>query len=213
MDFRPNTYDTTLRGMLHKLKMVQAITQNLENANSIGYKRQIPESMSFGTILNEITLKDTSVGPLKKTNNTFDLAIEGNAYFLVDAGDGSLTQARNGNFRLNEKGELATQDGKKVVVIERSDKPVSLASDFDIKINENGEIFVGLERYGRIAMKIMDNKPVRIHQGFVEGSNVDLGKDMATLMMTFRSFEALEKSLGMEAGLDKELIEKYGRNV
>ena len=212
MNFRPNTFDTTLQGMLHKLKMIHAITKNLENANTIGYKRQIPESMSFGKILNEITLKDNAVGPLKKTINPFDLAIDGNAYFLIDTEDG-LVETRNGNFRLDENGELVTQEGKKVVVIEKTDKQLSLASDFNVKINENGEIFVGDEKYGRIATKIMDNKPVKVHQGFLEGSNVDLGKEMGTLMMTFRAFESLEKSLGMEASLDKELIEKYGRNV
>ena len=59
----------------------------------------------------------------------------------------------------------------------------------------------------------MDNKPVKIHQGFIEGSNINLVGEMTSMLLVFRSFEASEKTLGMEASVDKELIEKYGRNV
>lgn len=212
MNYRPNTFDTTLSGMLNKLKMIQIVTQNIGNVNSIAYKRQIPESLNFESVLSEVAMRDSSQGQLKKSSSKFDLAIEGNAYFLVESKDG-LRQVRNGNFKLNEKGNLTTQEGNEIVIVEKTDKPVSLATTDDIHINQNGEIFVGTERYGRIAMKIMDNKPVKVQQGYLETSNVDLSSEMMTLMMVFRAFEASEKTLGMEASVDKELIDKYGRNV
>lgn len=212
MNYRPNTFDTTLSGMLNKLKMIQIVTQNIGNVNSIAYKRQIPESLNFESVLSEVAMRDSSQGQLKKSSSKFDLAIEGNAYFLVESKDG-LRQVRNGNFKLNEKGNLTTQEGNEIVIVEKTDKPVSLATTDDIHVNQNGEIFVGTERYGRIAMKIMDNKPVKVQQGYLETSNVDLSSEMMTLMMVFRAFEASEKTLGMEASVDKELIDKYGRNV
>lgn len=212
MDYRPNTFDTTLGGMLHKLKMIQLITNNVGNATTVAYKRQIPESLNFKSVLNEVAMRDDSQGQLKKSTSKFDLAIEGNAYFLVESKDG-LRQVRNGNFKLNEKGNLVTQEGNEVVIIEKTDKPVSLATTDDIRINQNGEIFVGTEKYGRIAMKIMDAKPVKVQQGFLETANVDIASEMMTLMMVFRAFEASEKALGMEASIDKELIDKYGRSV
>jgi flagellar basal body rod protein FlgF len=113
----------------------------------------------------------------------------------------------------NDKGLLVTKDDQEVIIVEKTDKPISLTKQYDLRINENGEIFAGGERYGRIAMKIMDNKPVKLHQGFVEGSNVNLMSEMVALSLTFRSFEASEKALGMETSVDKDLIEKYGRNV
>ena len=208
----PNTFGHTISGMLHKLKIIQAITANISNANSIGYQRQIPESISFQSVLNEATMRDQSQGELKKTNDKFDLAIEGNAYFLVESKNGQMP-TRNGKFQLNEKGKLVTSEGNEVIVVEESDEPISLAKSNDIHINENGEIFVGTKRYGRIAMQVLDNKPVKVHQGFIEGSNVNLMTEMIALQMAFRSFESSEKTLGMEASADKELIEKYGRNV
>ena len=214
MENKPNTYGPVIHGMLHKLKIIQAIASNIANANSAGYQRQIPESLSFQSILDEKAMRDTSQGQFEKTNNKFDLAIEGNAYFLVEGDDGP-TISRNGKLHLNEKGNLATQDEKEVIVVEKTDKPISLAKDHDIRINQNGEIFIGTEkeRYGRIAMQVLDNKPVRIHQGFVEGSNVNLMNEMISLSMAFRNFESSEKMLALESSIDRDLIDKYGRNV
>ena len=207
-----NLYSQTVNGMLNKLKMIKAVANNIANAGTSGYKREIPESVNFKSVLNEVTLKDSSQGPLKKTGNQLDIAVEGNAYILVES-EGGPIPTRNGRLSFNDKGSLVTQDGHEIIIIEKTDKPISLTKQYDIKINENGEVFAGGERYGRIAMKIMDNKPVRLHQGFIEGSNVSLMSEMVAMSLTFRSFEASEKALGMETSADKDLIEKYGRNV
>ena len=212
MTNRPSNFGPTVAGMMQKLKMIQAIASNIENANSLGYQRQIPESISFKSVLDETAQRDSTQGQLQKTNEKFDLAIEGDAYFLVEGKNG-IEQTKNGQFHLNEKGELTTQDRREVIVVEKTDKPLSLAKDFDIHINQKGEISVGTERYGRIAMQILDSKPVKVHQGFVEGSNVNLMTEMLPLSMASRNFEASEKILGMESSVDRDLIEKYGRNV
>ena len=207
-----NTYSQTVNGMLNKVKLMKAVANNIANAGTSGYKREIPESTNFQSVLNEVTLKDSSQGPLKKTGNQLDIAIEGNAYILVESKDGPIP-TRNGKLSFNDKGLLVTQDGQEIIIVEKTDKPINLSKQSNISINENGEVFAGGERYGRIAMKIMDNKPVRLHQGFIEGSNVNLMSEMVALSLTFRSFEASEKALGMETSVDKDLIEKYGRNV
>ncbi|OGI18484.1 MAG: hypothetical protein A3B68_06995 [Candidatus Melainabacteria bacterium RIFCSPHIGHO2_02_FULL_34_12] len=212
MTNQPNTYGPAVAGMLHKLKMIQAISNNISNINSIGYKRQIPESISFESVLSETALKDDTSGALTRTGNKFDLALEGNAYFLIESENGPVP-TKDGRFRLNEKGKLCTPDGKELVVVEKTDKPISLARETDININQKGEIFIGTERYGRIAIKVMDNNPVRVHQSYLEGSNVSLMNEMISLAMAFRSFEASEKMLGLESSADRDLIEKYGRNV
>ena len=209
---QPNTYSQTVNGMLNKLKMIKATSSNIANAGTAGYKREIPESVNFKSVLSEVTLRDQAQGTLKKTGNMLDVAIEGNAYILVESENGPVP-TRGGKLSFNDKGSLVTHDGHEVVVVEKTDKPINLSREYDLRINENGEIFAGTERYGRIAMKIMDNNPVRVHQGFVEGSNVNLVNEMVSLSLAFRSFEASEKALGMEMSIDKELIEKYGRNV
>ena len=215
MNDQSKTFGPTIQGMLYKLKMIQAVASNIANAATLGYKREIPESIDFKSVLSSITdkpLRDNTSGQFQKTGNKLDLAIEGNAYFLIEDKDDVVT-TRNGRFHINEKGQLVTQDDKEVVVIEKTDKPINLSTTYDIKIERTGEIFVGTEKYGRIAMRIDDNKPVKVHQGYVEGSNVNLVDEMILLTTAFRSFEVSEKALGMEASADRELIERYGRNV
>ena len=212
MNYRPGKFDTTLTGMLHKLKMIQLITDNIGNTSTVAYKRQIPESLSFESVLNQTAMRDNSQGQIKKSTSKFDLAIEGNAYFLVES-DNGLIPTKNGRLQLNEKGELVNLEGQKVIVVEKTDKDINLAKESEIHINQNGEIFIGTERYGRIAMQILDNKSVKVHQGYIEGSNVNLTNEMVSLAMAFRAFEASEKILGLESSVDKDLIEKYGRNV
>ena len=212
MNNQTNPFGQTVAGMLNKLKMIQVISSNIANAGSVGYQRQIPESISFDSVLNEAAMRDQTPGQLKRTGNKFDLAIEGNAYFLIESKDGPMP-TRDGRFRLNEKGELCTHDGKEVIVVEKTDKPLNLDKEENITISKNGEILIGKEKYGRIAMQVLDNRPVKVHQSFVEGANVNIMTEMVSLAMTFRSFEASEKMLGMEASADRDLIEKYGRNV
>jgi flagellar basal body rod protein FlgG len=216
MTNQPKAFGQSLIGMIQKLKMINIIAENIANAKSIGYQRQIPESANFESVLSDLgdkkSFRDDTPGALQKTGHMFDLAIEGNAYFLVEGKNG-VEPTKNGSFRLNEKGNLCNSDGQEVVVIEKTDKPLSLAKDYDITIRQNGEILIGTERYGRLAMRIMDNKPVKVHQGYLEGSNVNLMNEMVTLAMTYRAFESSEKMLSMELSADKELIEKYGKNV
>lgn len=212
MNYPSKDYGPTINGMLYKLDMIKAISNNIANAGTVGFKRDIPEAVNFKSVLDETALKDQQSGPLDKTNNKFDLAIEGNASFLVEGPDGPIT-TRLGNFKLNEKGNLANGLGQELIIIEKTDKDISLAKSENVKINQNGEIFIGSERFGRIAMQISDSNPVKVHQGFIEGSNVNMMNEMASLSLIFRSFESSQQVLGMEASVDKELIEKYGRNV
>src|SRR3989338_9799733 len=152
---RPNTYSQTVNGMLNKLKMLNVVTDNIANIGTSGYKREIPETVNFKSVMNEVALRDGSQGPLKRTGNQLDIAIEGNAFILVESKDGPIP-TRNGKLGFNDKGSLVIPDGHEVIIVEKTDKPISLTKQYDIRINENGEIFAGGERYGRIAMKIMD---------------------------------------------------------
>ena len=211
MTYSQNTYGRTIDGMFKKMEMFEAITKNIANANSVAYKRRIPESVNFKSVLGDMA-RDNSQGQLKETQKAFDLAIEGDAFFMVEAKTG-ITTTRNGRFELNKEGDLVTLEGEKVVIVEKSENPLNLRDHTNIEIDDQGIISIDGERYGRIALSIQNNKPVRVHQGYIETSNVNIINEMSSLTMAFRSIEASEKVLGMEASVDKELVEKYGRNV
>lgn len=207
-----NPYSKTVSGLISKIKIFQTLSENIANVSTVGYKRKIPGTQSFDNVLKNLVLKDDSQGSMQKTGKVFDIAIEGNALFKLDTGNG-LTTTRNGRFNLNKDGDLVSQEGHKLVIIEKTDKEINLALEREIKIDKQGVIFADGKRYGRIALELQDNNPVKVHQGYIEGSNVNLVTEMAAITMAFRSIEASEKLLGMEASADRDLIEKYGRNV
>ncbi len=53
-------------------------------------------------------------GPLKQTENPFDLALQGKGFFAVDV-DGTEKYTRNGTFLINSEGILVTKDGHPVL--------------------------------------------------------------------------------------------------
>ena len=59
------------------------------------------------------TYTDRSPGTLRHTGNPLDLAIEGNAYFVIDTGTQDA-YTRQGTFRVNADGELVNAFGQLV---------------------------------------------------------------------------------------------------
>jgi len=123
-------------GALAYEKRLQIISNNLANANTVGYKMDhgqfqsidpadLPASMSsaspelntsqaqsFWFQFNSYT--DFTHGSLKNTGNDFDLALVGDGFFCVQKPDG-VHYTRKGNFTLNAEGVLVTGNGFPVV--------------------------------------------------------------------------------------------------
>ncbi|MAG13783.1 MAG: flagellar biosynthesis protein FlgC [Spirochaetales bacterium] len=70
-------------------------------------------TLGTGVELNEL-FTDFTQGPLKETNNPFDLALEGRGFFSVDTPQGER-YTRNGTFILGKEGFLLTKDGMPVL--------------------------------------------------------------------------------------------------
>ena len=59
---------------------------------------------------------DFSPGPLKNTETPTDLAISGEGFFEIELGGGELGYTRDGEFHINDQGELVTKQGYPVWV-------------------------------------------------------------------------------------------------
>ena len=123
-------------GALAYEKRLQLISNNLANANTVGYKMDrgqfqsidpadLPpalspasselntsQAQSFWFQFNSYT--DFTHGSLKNTGNDFDLALAGDGFFCVQKPDG-VHYTRKGNFTLNAEGVLVTGNGYPVV--------------------------------------------------------------------------------------------------
>ena len=119
-------------GALAYEKRLQLISNNLANANTVGYKMDHGQFQSidpadlpasFGTSSPEMTISqgqsfwfqfssytDFTHGSLKKTGSDFDLALIGDGFFCVQKPDG-VHYTRKGDFTLNAEGVLVTANG------------------------------------------------------------------------------------------------------
>jgi flagellar basal-body rod protein FlgG len=124
-------------GMMAQQLNVEVISNNIANMTTTGYKRRRPEfqdllyqserrigsaSSEAGTIVPAgvqlgLGVKTAAVyrihdqGNLIVTENRFDLAIQGEGFFVVETPDGEIAYTRSGNFQLSPQGVIVTQDG------------------------------------------------------------------------------------------------------
>lgn len=129
--------NTAATGMQAQQLNVEVIANNIANMNTTGFKRQRAEfqdllyqnvermgvqSSDAGTIVPTgvqvgVGVKAGSVyrvteqGSVTQTQNPYDLAIQGEGYFIIQLPDGRDAYARAGNFSLSADGQLVTDNG------------------------------------------------------------------------------------------------------
>lgn len=124
------TYRATQGG----LASLANIAENISNVKSVGYKKS---DSTFVDALNSEVAKherDFSQGPLRRTSQIFDLALEGPGFFEVELPNGQRAYTRAGRFGLNSEGELITEEGYRIIPeVEPGGKPVleKLSSELD----------------------------------------------------------------------------------
>ncbi len=162
-------------------------------------------------------------GSLANTSNQFDLALNGRGWFQVNAPGGETIYTRAGSFNKNGDGQLVTLDGYTLnpailipanatdVVINESGQ-VYAKIDGQAQPEEIGQLtlanFVndaGLEPIGNNFYRetLASGAPVvgvagdpgfgKIHQGYLESSNVDPIKEITNLISAQRAFEMNSK--------------------
>jgi flagellar basal-body rod protein FlgG len=135
---------TAYTGMLNEQYRMDIMSNNLANADTVGFKKEGSTSeaysevmavkikdatespntpkklgnMSLGVKIGE-TYTDFTQGSLRYSDNTYDLALGGDGYFNVEftnkAGETSTKYTRAGNFTLTQDGYLVTKEGDYVL--------------------------------------------------------------------------------------------------
>src|SRR5271157_695628 len=118
-------------GLLARTQALDLAANNLANANTGGYRAQVPSFRSLlagaGTLRNASTQAtnefgvlaesrlDQQQGPLDRTGNDLDLAIQGSGYFALQTPQGTRLYTRNGAFHVDAQSQLVTSDGNLVL--------------------------------------------------------------------------------------------------
>ncbi|UNL84855.1 flagellar hook-basal body protein [Priestia koreensis] len=145
---------------------------------------------------------------------------KGTLFFTVQGEDGKPRYTRDGKFTLDGQGFLTTNQGNYVLdekgaKIQLQSANFQVGNDGTIMENNQQVARVGLayaqdpmalEKEGNGYYHMTNNQALpsaltangvsfQVHQGFIEGSNVDMSQTMTELLTTYRSFEANQKIL------------------
>lgn len=153
--------------------------------------------------------RSSAQGAFQQTGEPLDLAIQGEGFFQIKSA-GKLALTRNGSFSADGKGQLVTSDGSLL------DPPITLpagVSPGEITISQDGAVRAGTRTLGTIALVTVpapnhlladgsgaftptaaSGAPkavsgATIHQGVLEGSNVDMASEMTTMVSTQRNYQ------------------------
>lgn len=185
------------------------------------------EGYATNFVLNSNEVIDFSPGQIKKTGGDNNLAINGEGFFRVQLEDGGIAYTRRGSFQRNAVGELLTQGGGRL--LGANDAPLNLA-DNPFEVTASGSILVDGQPIGAIPIYLFDDtsslrrgpdgtflaapdaapqqkQNPEILQGYLEGSNVNVMQEMASMVYNQRVFEASQKALVAYSKMNSKLAD------
>ena len=223
--------------MLQRRRM-ETITNNVANADTTGFKRENLVSHSFDAVminrifdtrapgfgqnvgpLNYGTQTDQiyvyfTTGNLETTGRSTDLALAGDAFFVMGTPDGER-YTRAGAFYVDNIGYLVDGDGNFLL---GENGPIYVGG-LDFTVDQLGAVRVGGELTDNIrVVSFADNETLRkqgdnlffsvaapmaaandfrTFQGYLESSNVDIAREMVDMLTVFRAYETNQRMLTM----------------
>ena len=237
-------------GLSAQSTRMTVIANNLANVNTNGFKRdranfesllyQVMRSggaqTSDGTMLTSSSTIGTGVrlvstdklytqGSLTSTENSMDMAIDGQGFFQVLLPDGRMGYTRNGAFSRDANGTLTTASG---YVVQPEIQIPDGATEINVGANGVITVLVGgsssPQEVGQLTLVDFTNprglQPIgenfvvetpasgapiegnpfeggfgKITQGYLEGSNVNVVQQLVDMIETQRAYEVSSKSI------------------
>lgn len=223
-----NATYTTLTRQSGLLSEMQALANNIANASTTGYRAEGvifaeyvanlgANSPSLSMASAEVRQTVQTQGGLTQTGGTFDLAIEGDGYFMVQTPQGDR-MTRSGHFTPNENGDLVTMEGFPVldgggapVFVPQGTRSIGIASDGTISADGQpvGQVgmFVPVDPMSMVRedgvrfvadVGVEPALDARMVQGFLEQSNVNPVLEITRMIEVQRAYELGQKFLDNE---------------
>lgn len=215
------------------MKRIDLIADNIANVSTSGFKSLLmviskgEDTAADSTTENQVTIvRDVRDGPMTRTGNTLDLAIQGSGYFAIETADG-VRYTRNGRFALDQDGRLVTPDGH--AVLGDGGRPITFtATETDIVIGTDGTVradggeigTIGIVQFAdeqalyRVSSGLLATEapPIpavdaRILQGMVEESNVVAVLEITRMIETMRTFQSAQKMIESEHERQRRAIQ------
>lgn len=225
---------------------LDVIANNLANVSTNGYKRQravfqdllyqtmrqpgaqssqqtqVPAGLQLGTGARPVSTAHLfTQGNLQKTDNSLDVAINGDGFFQVLLPDGTTAYTRDGSFQKDNQGQVVTADGyplQPAITIPADARAISIGTDGTVSVTQGntttqiGNLQVatfinpaGLQSIGQnLFLETAasgtptpntpgNNGAGAVNQGYVETSNVNVAEELVTMIQTQRAYELNSK--------------------
>jgi len=155
-------------GLDAQTKDIAVISNNLANASTVGFKKsravfedllyqtinqpggrsaqdtEMPSGLMLGAGTKVVaTQKIHSQGDLITTDNPLDLLIQGEGFFEIALPDGSSAYSRNGQFAMDEEGNLVTSGAgyllEPQITIPQDATQITISQDGEVSVRLQGE--------------------------------------------------------------------------
>jgi flagellar basal-body rod protein FlgG len=224
---------TAKASIIERQKYTNSIANNIANVNTVGFKKndvnfeeilsnQVREEypdfsttdylLGGGAKMGSVS-KDFSQGSLIQTDNSLDIALDGNGFMTLMDSQGQIYYTRGGSFNLTraQYGSLNITDEQGYALVNGNMQRIQVPDDVsEIDISENGLITYqnrsgsqnlrivnfaedrNLEQVGPGVYQSNENanfdNDTKVRQGFLEMSNTDLAMEMVELITNQRLF-------------------------
>lgn len=249
---------TSGTGMRTQMQRLDVISNNLANVDTMGYKKDDTITSSFPDMLmsrisdtknnikrptpiGNVTLgsrvdqiyTDFSQGALVRTDENFNVAIQGKGFFVINTPEGEERYSRDGAFIIGVDGQLQTQDGNHLM---GQNGILTLNEDFlargnEVRIDDNGDLIINGQFVDTIRMVDFEDHSTldkiddslyqgngdqipfegKLVQGFLEGSNVNSVAAMVDMITVSRTYEANQKMIQVHDMLMGKAVNEIGK--
>lgn len=238
MDNAGYTSLTRLSGLMREMSVV---ANNIANISTTGFRSEglvfaehiaptgpRDPSLSMGTAMGRSI--SAQQGALEQTGSEFDLAIEGEGFFLIDTPEGEAL-SRAGAFIRNDAGELVTPEGHYLldaggapIFVPPQASAIAVAPDGTISADGQPLTVVGLympndpleltRRAGTaftVESGVQPAENARVLQGFLEQSNVDPVVQVARMIEVQRAYELGQSFMDAEDNRIRDFLRTAGQ--
>jgi len=141
---------TAVSGMADSMIRQSAISSNLANAQTTGFRAETfdstpmtvksPQSLDARVMVSTGVLgADMTAGSIVQTGGALDVALQGETVLAVQARDGSEAYTRRGDLSVSPAGILVNGDGRPVI---GSGGPISVPPGSEVSIGQDGSVLL-----------------------------------------------------------------------
>ncbi|AFQ46873.1 flagellar basal-body rod protein FlgF [Burkholderia cepacia] len=144
---------TAMTGASQSLDQQAIVANNLANTSTTGFRAQlatyraVPMNFGDGSTIDPTTTRtyvlastpgaDFAPGPITRTGNPLDVAVQGAGWLSVQTADGGEAYTRAGNLHVDENGQLVNASNLPVV---GNGGPISVPPNAEVTIGKDGTV-------------------------------------------------------------------------